>query len=92
VRVIVIAKPNTLWAGAESLNQIVGRKMETSFESRPMDRPAPDRHLGGKAQPEHRPRNFVSLTYLNGCQAKTTVDKRCVGLRSGDCYENGDQT
>jgi hypothetical protein len=35
-----------------------------------MVRPAPDRHSCGQAQPDHRPRNFVSLTYLNGCKAK----------------------
>ena len=51
--------------------QTRGPRRGNSFESRPMVRPAPDRHLGGKAQPNHRPRTSVSLTYPNGCKAKT---------------------
>ena len=77
MRVIIAAKPNTLWAGAESLNNVVGRGMETAFESRPMVRPAPDR----QARLDHRPRlKSASLTYLNGCKAKHERSiKRCVG-------------
>ncbi len=63
-------KPNTLWAGAESLNQIVGCVVSIVRGVSLIQWLGP--HLSAntwQAQPDHRPSRPVgmSLTYLNGC-------------------------
>ena len=71
MRVIVIAKPITLWAGAESLNKLVDRDEETL--SSPVQWLGPHRTATWVAKPNRTigRETLASLTYLNGCQAKT---------------------
>ena len=87
MRVTMVVQPNTIWVGAESLNQNRRLQDENSCKSLPMARPAPDRQQ--TAKPDWtigRASKSVSLTYLNGCKANTkTVDRRCVGQRRGNC-------
>lgn len=73
MRVIVNVKPNTLWAGAESLN--LNRRLRREYCSRgkslPMVRPAPVRQLCKfqldeyeQAQPDHRPSREVRICLI----------------------------
>lgn len=81
-------QPNTLWAGAESLN--LNRRLQSPvIELVSLAQWLGPHRLANTGKPNQTlgRETFVSLTYLNGCSSKTkTVIRRREPKRCGDGY------